>query len=104
MKLIDLKRTTRAFFFAMDHGANLLREEHRKARIIFLKDSVFLTSNSIGKSKFSRELALDVQTASFGGHTESVESSKKSGGRSKRTLSSHKRRPSSKIVKSRTPD
>ena len=27
LKLIDLKRTTRPFLFAMDHGANLLREE-----------------------------------------------------------------------------
>jgi len=106
IKLIDLKRTTRPFFFAMDHGANLLRDDHRKSRIIFLRDSVFLTSNiSQGKSKMSRELALEVQqTVSFG-HAESVESSKKSsvGRRSKRTMSASKR-PSSKIVKSRTPD
>ena len=44
LKLIDLKRTTRPFLFAMDHGANLLRLEGRRPKLIFLHDSVFLSS------------------------------------------------------------
>lgn len=44
LKLIDLKRTTRPFLFAMDHGANLLRLEGRRPKLIFLHESVFLCS------------------------------------------------------------
>jgi hypothetical protein len=42
LKLVDLKRTTRPFLFSMDHGANLLREEMHRPRIMFMHDSVFL--------------------------------------------------------------
>jgi len=42
LKLVDLKRTTRPFLFSMDHGANILREEFHRPRLMFMHDSVFL--------------------------------------------------------------
>ncbi len=99
LKLIDLKRTTRQFFFAMEHGVNTMREELKKSRLIVLRDSVFLTSAHALtiKSKLSRELAQDVHETTFGGgHGESTISSK----RRKRTVSSHKK----SVIKSRTPE
>ena len=42
LKLVDLKRTTRPFLFSMDHGANILREEMHRPRLMFMHDSVFL--------------------------------------------------------------
>lgn len=42
LKLVDLKRTTRPFLFSMDHGANILREELHRPRLMFMHDSVFL--------------------------------------------------------------
>ena len=45
IKLVDLKKTTRQFYFAMDHGANMFRE--RKPKIIFLKDPHFIVATNL---------------------------------------------------------
>lgn len=42
IKLLDVKKTSRPFFFAMDQGVNMLRESVGKPRIIFLRDSTFV--------------------------------------------------------------
>jgi len=99
LKLLDLKRTTRPFLFAMDHGVNLLRLEGRRSKLIFLHDSIFLSSSNVSssKTKLSKDLARDIHETTFGHPESSIESSK----RGRRTLSSSK---NSKIVKSRTPD
>ncbi len=99
LKLIDLKRTTRPFLFAMDHGVNLMRLEGKRPKLIFLHDSVFLSSSniSLSKGKLSKELARDVHETTFGHPESSIESSK----RGRRALSCAK---NTKVVKSRTPD
>ena len=49
IKLIDLKRTTKLFFNGIDFGVNALREQAHKPKVIFIKDSVYLSSSKNNK-------------------------------------------------------